>query len=65
MPAGGDLPPGGGDLSAPPRAVAPRRAQQAGEASAPPRKPAAFTMEIISGNTKKDVKFENGGEANK
>ncbi|MGA2150303.1 MAG: Flp pilus assembly protein CpaB [Bryobacteraceae bacterium] len=64
MPAG-DLPGRGGDVSPAPRPVAPRRAQQAGEASAPPRKPAAFTMEIISGNTKKDVKFENGGEANK
>jgi len=66
MPAGGDLPPRGGDLSAPPRAAAPRRVQQAMvEAPPPPRRPAAFTMEIISGTIKKDVKFENGGEANK
>ncbi|MGP8244922.1 MAG: Flp pilus assembly protein CpaB [Bryobacteraceae bacterium] len=66
LPAG-DLPAArGGDLSAPPRAAAPRRVQQAGvEAPFAPRKPAAFTMEIISGTTKKDVKFENGGEANK
>jgi hypothetical protein len=37
----------------------------AAEAPPPPRKPASFTMEIISGTTKKDVKFDNGGEANK
>jgi pilus assembly protein CpaB len=65
MPAG-DLPARGGDISAAPRAAAPRRLQQvAAEAPPPPRKPASFTMEIISGTTKKDVKFENGGEASK
>ena len=62
MPAG-DLPLRGGDLAAP-RAAAPRRVQAMAEAPAP-RKPAPFTMEIISGTTKKDVKFDNGGEANK
>jgi pilus assembly protein CpaB len=65
LPAG-DLPGRGGDIGAPPRAAAPRRVQQASlEAPPPPRKPAPFTMEIISGTTKKDVKVENGGEANK
>jgi pilus assembly protein CpaB len=64
----GDLPAArGGDISPAPRQVAaPRRMQQVADAPAPmPRKQPAFTMEIISGTNKKDVKFESGGEANK
>jgi pilus assembly protein CpaB len=32
-------------------------------AAAPPKKEAPFVMEIISGTTKKELKFENAGEA--
>ena len=42
-------------IAAPPRLEAPPA----------PRKPEPFTMEIISGTTKKDVRFDNGGEAKK
>jgi pilus assembly protein CpaB len=52
------------DVNPAPRAAAPRRMPEA-EAQPAPRKPASFTMEIISGTSKKDVKFENGGEASK
>jgi pilus assembly protein CpaB len=64
MPAG-DVQPRGGDLPAAPRAAAPRRVQAAADVPPAPRRPAAFTMQIISGATKKDVKFDNSGEANK
>jgi pilus assembly protein CpaB len=64
MPAG-DAAPRGGDITGPRAVAAPRRAPAVAEAAPAPRKPAPFTMEIISGATKKDVRFDNGGEANR
>jgi pilus assembly protein CpaB len=64
MPAN-DAAPRGGDIAGPRAAEAPRRVPVVAEAAPAPRKPAPFTMEIISGATKKDVRFDNGGEANK
>jgi pilus assembly protein CpaB len=64
MPAG-DAAPRGGDVTGPRAVAAPRRAPAVAEAAPAPRKPAPFTMEIISGATKKDVRFDNGGEANR